>query len=300
MNPLDALLRSYADTPIGQRQLPSQSDCIQVLELCFELIYPGYFRHRNLTEQNLKHYVGVTLEELRRKLEEQISVCLSYGGAQECEDPARHAAEQFLQRLPEVRRLLLLDAEAAYQGDPAAYSLDEIILSYPGQLAITVHRIAHELCKLGVPILPRMMSEWAHAKTGADIHPAAQIGESFFLDHATGAVIGGTAVIGKRCRLYQGVTLGALSLPRKRAQLRAAKRHPTVEDDVTIYANAIVLGGETVVGQGSVLGGSVFLTSSIPPQHRVSLDPPRLRVIAPVRGSGPDGEFVPGDVDFDI
>lgn len=295
---VDALVASYG--PLTKRHLPSQKDCVELLELCFELLYPGYFRHRDLSEDNIAHYVGVTLEELRRKLERQITACLLYGGDEKCEVPGREKAWAFLQRLPEIRRLLLLDAEAAYQGDPAASSLDEIILCYPGQLAITVHRIAHELCVLGVPMMPRIMSEWAHAQTGADIHPAAEIGESFFLDHATGAVIGATAQIGKRCRLYQGVTLGALSLPRHRAQLRSAKRHPTVEDDVTIYANAIVLGGETVVGKGSVLGGSVFLTSSIPPQHRVSLDPPRLRVLAPVRGSGPDGAFERGDVDFDI
>jgi serine O-acetyltransferase len=295
---VEALVGSYGS--FSARQLPSQKDCVEVLELCFELLYPGYFRHRHLTQDNIAHYVGVTLEELRRKLERLVAECLSYAGGERCDTPGREKTAAFLQKLPEIRRLLLLDAEAAYQGDPAASSLDEVILCYPGQLAITVHRIAHELFLLEVPMMPRMMSEWAHARTGADIHPGAEIGESFFLDHATGAVIGGSARIGKRCRLYQGVTLGALSLPRQRAQLRSAKRHPTVEDDVTIYANAIVLGGETVIGKGSVIGGSVFLTSSIPPQHRVSLDPPRLRVLAPVRGTGPDGVFERGDVDFDI
>lgn len=277
----DALLQSYESDPQGQYldkgTLPTREECVEVLRLCFELIYPGYSQRCKAAE--LEDHVHRTLAELRLCLSRQIASCLCYGGG--CEEEALQRTELFLERLPEVRRRLLLDAQAALSGDPAATNLDEIILCYPGQLAIGVHRLAHELYRLQVPMLPRILSEWAHSQTGADIHPAAEIGESFFLDHATGAVIGATARIGNRCRFYQGVTLGALSLPRNRADLRGHRRHPTVEDDVTIYANAVVLGGDTTVGRGSVVGGSVFLTSSIPERHKVSLEPPRLRVIPP-------------------
>jgi serine O-acetyltransferase len=166
---------------------------------------------------------------------------------------------------------------AAYQGDPAAKTIDEVVISYPGILAITVHRIAHQLRQQDIPLLPRMMSEYAHSVTGIDIHPGATIGSSFFIDHGTGVVIGETTEIGERVRIYQGVTLGALSLPKEEVeQLRYAKRHPTIEDDVTIYAGATILGGETVIGRGSVIGGSVWITSSVPSGTKVFLAPPKL------------------------
>ncbi len=187
---------------------------------------------------------------------------------------------QFLGRLPEIRAMLLADVQAAFDGDPAAVNLDEVILAYLGLLAVTIHRAAHELHRLGIPLMPRIMTEWAHAQTGADIHPGATIGPSFFVDHATGVVIGETTDIGAHVKLYQGVTLGALSVPRDGAgrAIRGAKRHPTVEDGVTIYANATVLGGTTTLGEESVIGGSVFITKTIPPGSRVAVKPPELRV----------------------
>jgi serine O-acetyltransferase len=188
----------------------------------------------------------------------------------------------FLERLPSVRDALILDVQAAYDGDPAASSLDEVILAYPGMLAVTVHRVAHELHVMGVPLMPRIMSEWAHSRSGTDIHPGAKIGESFFIDHATGVVVGETTTIGSNVKLYQGVTLGALSIPRdeRGRVIRDTRRHPTVEDGVTIYANATVLGGQTVIGAGSVVGGSVFVTESVPASTRVALRPPEMTVRA--------------------
>jgi serine O-acetyltransferase len=178
--------------------------------------------------------------------------------------------------------MLVLDVQAAYDGDPAASSLDEVILAYPGMLAVTVHRVAHELHVMGVPLMPRIMSEWAHSRSGTDIHPGARIGRSFFIDHATGVVVGETTTIGANVKLYQGVTLGALSIPKdeRGRVIRDTKRHPTVEDGVTIYANATVLGGRTVVGADSVVGGSVFVTESVPPSTRVALRPPEVTVRA--------------------
>ena len=186
----------------------------------------------------------------------------------------------FLENIPVVREILASDVQAAYDGDPAALNFDEVILAYPGLLAISVHRLAHSLYELDVPLMPRIMSEWAHAETGIDIHPGANIGPNFFIDHGTGVVIGETTDIGNHVKIYQGVTLGALSFPKdERGRLiRGSKRHPTVKDNVTIYANAIILGGETVIGEGSVVGGSVFVTSSVPPHSQVTIKPPELRL----------------------
>ncbi len=202
----------------------------------------------------------------------------------------------FLKRLPEIRTLLIRDVQAAFDGDPAATNLDEVILAYPGVLAVSVYRIAHALHDLGVPMMARIMTEWAHSKTGADIHPGATIGAAFFIDHATGVVIGETTDIGDGVKLYQGVTLGALSFPRDAAGqiIRGKKRHPTVESGSTLYANATVLGGHTVVGTDSVIGGSVFLTRSVPPRSRVSLKEPELRVATR------DGAAEPDAIYFDI
>jgi serine O-acetyltransferase len=204
--------------------------------------------------------------------------------------------EVFLGRLPEIRALLVRDVQAAFDGDPAATNLDEVILAYPGVLAVSVYRIAHALHDLGVPMMARIMTEWAHSKTGCDIHPGAKIGAGFFIDHATGVVIGETTEIGEGVKLYQGVTLGALSLPKDASGhiIRGRKRHPTVENGSTLYANATVLGGQTVVGSESVIGGSVFLTRSIPPRSRVSLKEPDLRV------ASRDGAAEPDAIYFDI
>lgn len=205
----------------------------------------------------------------------------------------RELVEQFLPKLPAIRSLLAQDVEAAYEGDPAARSFAEIVVSYPSIRAISVHRIAHELHRLRVPILPRMMSEYAHDRTGIDIHPGARIGRRFFIDHGTGVVIGETSEIGDGVRIYQGVTLGARS-PRHGESLRGRKRHPTIEDDVTLYAGATILGGETVIGRGSVIGGNVWLTESIPENSRVVAQSARPQVRQ--RGGGP----VPDQLGWDI
>ncbi len=307
---VDALLLSYRTDAraqhINKHFVPSRDETVAILELLFELLFPGYFGKLDLDDDNLAYHVGGLVAELREKLERQVERCLCFEdestqrlGVPRCSEHGRQLAATLLARLPEVRQKLVLDAQAALDGDPAAGSLDEIILSYPGFRAVTVHRIAHELYLLGVPLMPRIMSEWAHTETGADIHPGATIGERFFIDHATGVVIGATAHIGARVRIYQGVTLGALSLPRDASGrvIGAAKRHPTVEDDVTIYAGATVLGGDTVLGKGSVIGGAVFITRSIPPNSRVALDPPKLRFAT---SRDPNKPFEVGDIDFEI
>lgn len=281
---VEALLASYRNDGrahhINKRYLPSRDEAIEIVQLLLQLMYPGYFGRQDLTDENVGYHAGVLLSTLREKLERQIELCLCYrdetvtdrADVTVCRSEGRDLTRSFLERLPALRALLLEDVQAAYDGDPAALNADEIILAYPGLLAVTVYRIAHELHRLGVPMMPRIMTEWAHTHTGADIHPGATIGRAFFLDHATGAVIGETTVIGDRVKLYQGVTLGALSIARdeRGRVIRGTKRHPTVEDDVTIYANATVLGGKTVVGRGALVGGGVFLTRSVPPGARVA------------------------------
>lgn len=303
---VDALLLSYRTDGraqhINRRFLPSREEIVDILALLFELLFPGYFGKLDLTDENLAYHVGNLVAQLRDKLERQIEHCLCFEDESNasldeprCRSHGRALASALLARLPEIRRRLVLDAQAALDGDPAAGSLDEIILAYPGYRAITVHRIAHELHALEVPLMPRIMSEWAHTETGADIHPGATIGERFFIDHATGVVIGATTHIGARVRIYQGVTLGALSLRRddRGRVVGSHKRHPTVEDDVTIYAGATVLGGDTVLGKGCVIGGSTFLTTSVPPGSRVAIDPPKLRIGAPR-----EAEQLPEDFDI--
>lgn len=292
-NLVDAIVESYRGDPrahhIGRRFLPSRDEIIEISELLLQLVYPGYFGRQGLTEENVTYHVGDLVSNLRENLRRQIELCLCY--ARECEGrserlppeleaEAASLASAFLARIPAVRAMLITDVQAAFDGDPAATNLDEIILAYPGILAITVYRFAHELHRMGIALMPRIMTEWAHARTGADIHPGASIGPGFFLDHATGAVIGETTRIGANVKLYQGVTLGALSHPRdERGRIiREEQRHPTVEDGVTVYANATVLGGQTVLGEGSVVGGSVFITRSIPKRSRVVLKAPELRV----------------------
>jgi serine O-acetyltransferase len=266
-------------------------------------MYPGYFGRGDLNRENLGGYVAHALAELAPKIEREIEHCLCYGREREassefgeCAPRAYELTQVFLSRLPEIRALLVRDVQAAFDGDPAATNLDEVILAYPGVLAVSVYRIAHALYDLGVPMMARIMTEWAHSKTGCDIHPGAKIGGGFFIDHATGVVIGETTEIGEGVKLYQGVTLGALSLPKDDSGhiIRGRKRHPTVEDGATLYANATVLGGQTVVGAQSVIGGSVFLTRSIPPRSRVSLKEPDLRV------ASRDGAAEPDAIYFDI
>lgn len=300
---VDDLLASYRRDPrgqhVGKRFLPSRDEIHEIVELLLELFYPGYYGRQDLTDENLPYHVGNLLSTLREKLERQIETCLCFdretagAGAGGCAESARRASAALLAELPAIRDALILDVQAAYDGDPAAQSLDEVILAYPGFRAITVHRVAHELYRLGVPLMPRILSEWAHSETGADIHPGAEIGESFFIDHATGAVVGETTTIGRGVKLYQGVTLGALSHPRDASGrvVRRTKRHPTVGDGATLYANATVLGGSTVIGADSIVGGSVFLTRSVPAGSRVAMKPPELSV----KGAEP-----PHPLDFEI
>lgn len=302
-----AVLENYRAEPrasrINRHFLPSRTESVEIVRMLLSLFYPGYFGREDLTESNVEYHVGVTLHALRDKLLAQIDRCLCYddeatgqGEFARCKKRAESLTDAFLSRIPALRSALVEDVQAAYDGDPAAQNLDEIVLAYPGLLAVTVYRIAHELHSLGVPMMPRMMTEWAHGATGADIHPAAIVGRRFFLDHATGAVIGATTTIGDDVKLYQGVTLGALSFPKDAEGniIRGAKRHPTVEDRATLYANATVLGGQTVVGEGSVLGGSVFVTKSVPAGSRVALKPPELSVIPLRKG---DESWV---IDFEI
>jgi serine O-acetyltransferase len=270
---------------VGRRFLPSREEIIACIRLFLELFFPGYVGRQDLTDENVGYHVGTLVSTLRDKLTRQIELCLCHaaecgGIVSACEAEARRLATRLLGRIPELRAVLISDVQAALDGDPAAGSLHEIILAYPGLLAVAVYRVAHELHAMGVPLLPRIMTEWAHAQTGADIHPGATIGRSFFIDHATGVVVGETSHIGEGVKLYQGVTLGALSHPKDEngKLIRGTKRHPTVEDGVTVYANATVLGGTTVVGAASTVGGSVFLTKTVPPGSRVALKPPELSV----------------------
>ncbi|MDQ7823335.1 MAG: serine O-acetyltransferase EpsC [Candidatus Eremiobacteraeota bacterium] len=252
--------------------LPSRNSIIEIVESLRAVIFPGYFGTSELDSSNICFHVGATLDHVRRALQEQIKrgLCFSCDDTKEdcslCSRKALDASEHFMERLPAIQQLLTTDVQAAYEGDPAAMSPDECIFCYPGILAITNHRIAHELYRLGIPLIPRIISEHAHSITGIDIHPGATIGESFFIDHGTGVVIGETAEIGKNVRLYQGVTLGAKSFPLDAdgKPIKGIKRHPIVEDDVIIYSGATVLGRITL-GKGSVIGGNVWLTSSIPP-----------------------------------
>lgn len=292
----DSLISAYQEDTRAHRidkpAVVSPAECLAILRLCQEVLLPGYFGHRDLSTANLASILRPILEELHQKLHEQAALC---------HPQPDDLSNAFMEGLPELRRLVVSDAQAAVDGDPAATGLDEVLLAYPGYLAVFVYRIAHRLHQLGAPLMARILSEWAHAQSGADIHPAAQIGESFFIDHASGVVIGATSVVGKRVRLYQGVTLGALSLPRGEdgKVVSEGKRHPTLEDDVTLYANAIVLGGQTVVGRGSVIGGAVFLTRSVPPDHRVILDPPKLRIQGPQATNG-KGQVMTCEIDFEI
>lgn len=263
--------------------LPSPEAVSEVIDLARRVLFPGYFTAQRIDRINLEYYLGLEVARLFERLADQITWavrhdCYRYELAcSHCEERGRAAAADFIARLPRLRQMLDDDVRAAYDGDPAASGHDEIIFSYPGLYAVTVHRIAHLLHQLEVPLLPRIMSEQAHSATGIDIHPAARIGHRFFIDHGTGLVIGSTAVIGDRVRLYQGVTLGALSVASDKVEeLRTAKRHPTIEDEVVVYAGATILGGETTIGTRSVIGGNVWLTESVPPDSKVILKTPEL------------------------
>jgi serine O-acetyltransferase len=268
---------------VGPEPIPSREAVIEIVNQALRLLYPGYFIRSRLDRVNLKYYLGQEATSFFDALAEQVTLamrheCLRHDLAcVRCEELGQEASFHFMQQLPALRVVLAADVRAALQGDPAAKSYDEIIFSYPGLFAVSVYRIAHQLFEQKISLIPRIMSEYAHSLTGIDIHPGAHIGESFFIDHGTGVVIGETTVIGERVRLYQGVTLGALSLPPDAGErLRNQKRHPTIEDDVIIYSGATILGGDTVIGARSVIGGNVWITESAPPDTKVFLKRPEL------------------------
>ncbi len=257
---------------------PDKEAITDILSSLRQIIFLGHFRNRSIKVYTLRNKVTMLLEDVTYKLTKQIKIVLKNEENDE-ETVARRAQEitfEFIKRLRKIREYIMTDVQAAYDGDPAAYSKDEIIYSYPGLFAIFVNRIAHELYLLNVPMIPRMMTEYAHNETGIDIHPGASIGKYFFIDHGTGSVIGETTVIGENVKIYQGVTLGALSTRGGQA-LKSKKRHPTIEDNVTIYSGASILGGETVIGKGVVIGGNAFITHTIPEGAKVSVKNQELR-----------------------
>jgi serine O-acetyltransferase len=292
-------LRSQADllaTPLRKmargRPLPSRDEIIRAVDLLRSVIFPGYFGNEELSEEALAYHLGSTLDKASAILSEQLRRGLCFECIQktgdcsltECVDRARRQTAKFLRRLPELRRLLALDAVAAYEGDPAATSPSEAIFCYPGMYAITNHRIAHELYGMEVPLIPRIISESAHSLTGIDIHPGARVGEKLFIDHGTGVVIGETSIIGNRVRIYQGVTLGAKSFPLDEDgnPIKGIPRHPVVEDDVTIYSGATILGRITI-GRGSVIGGNVWVTRDLPEGSIISQRRPHPEARKPGR-----------------
>lgn len=250
-------------------RLPDRQAVILLIKDIRRLMFPAYYGEAALMSLAPEDYAALLLERIEKQLFRQIALTLP----EDQEEQAAQLATEMVTRLPAIARRVQLDLEATFDGDPAAGSREEILFSYPGLFAIMVYRAAHELYQLQIPILPRMMSEYAHSHTGIDIHPGAQIGDYFFIDHGTGIVVGETTVIGDRVKLYQGVTLGALS-PRDGHRSKPGKRHPTVEDDVTIYSGASILGGDTVIGRGSVVGGNAFLTSSVQQDTRVVIHAP--------------------------
>ncbi|MCY2954232.1 MAG: serine O-acetyltransferase [Planctomycetota bacterium] len=297
----DHLVESILAEPrmqhLNQVYLPSRDAIVEGIFRLRQLVFPGYFGKQGLTRENVTYRTGELVTELSDMLFDQVRLCLRYAAqlpgangqteeSQECESRAGDIVAAFFDRIPGIRRILATDVQAAFDGDPAAQSADETIFCYPGLYAITVQRLAHVFYEQQVPLLPRIMTEYAHSETGVDIHPGAELGERFFIDHGTGVVIGETAQIGNNVKIYQGVTLGALA-PAFGQLLRGHKRHPTIEDDVTLYSGSTILGGDTVIGRGVVINGNVFITSSVPPYTVVSMEPPKL-TYRPRRGKPSD------------
>lgn len=268
---------------ISPVSMPSQEKVIEIVEQAKRILFPGYFTTTKLHASNLEYYIGKQTTDLYDKLADQITMSIRHDCRRNdrpctnCETQSHSKALRFVESLPGVAALLATDIRAALKGDPATKSPDEVIFCYPGLLATVFFRLAHELYLLEVPIIPRIITEYAHNLTGIDIHPGATIGEGFFIDHGTGVVIGETTVIGKNVRIYQGVTLGALSLPRDAGEsMRNKKRHPTIEDNVIIYSNTTILGGDTIIGKGSIIGGNIWLTESVDTGTKVLLKRPEL------------------------
>ncbi|HEX3999152.1 MAG TPA: serine O-acetyltransferase EpsC [Pirellulales bacterium] len=302
----DKIVRTYSEVStinhLGHCPLPSYDVIISVCEDLKEILYPGFRRREGLHLGNVTYHVGELVDELHDKLTLQIGRALRHdaGASEMCTDDqdfealGQAKAIQFLEQLPDLRKMLALDVQAAYDGDPAVRNLDEVIFCYPGLEAVTIYRLAHVLYELRIPFIPRMMTELAHSRTGIDIHPGARIGKYFFIDHGTGVVIGETCQIGERVKLYQGVTLGAASFATDidGNLVRGTKRHPTIGDRVVVYANATILGGATVIGHDCVIGSNVWLTRSVDPRTTVVLEKPKLRIRA--------DESVPADLDWQI
>ncbi|MDR2152065.1 MAG: serine O-acetyltransferase [Helicobacteraceae bacterium] len=282
-----AIAQSYDDLSVtikfgSASVLPSAKRAAKLLGKLRALLFPGYFSKPFSIPASASCHIGVALEEIQCELSLEVAKALPYmeryaeASQSEITDQAQRLTMTFLEQLPRIRKALEADAKAAYDGDPAAFSLDEIISSYPGFYAVSVYRLANALYKLGVPLIPRIWSERAHSKTGIDIHPGATIGRRFFIDHGTGIVIGETTIIGNHVKIYQGVTLGGISTRGGQA-LRGVKRHPTIEDYVTIYSGASIFGGQTVIGSRCVIGSNVFIASSVPPNTKVSVKNPELQ-----------------------
>ena len=282
---IEEILQSYQDHPESTRfsgkNILNRELLIDILYKIREILFPGFYDKNRVRAEYVRYLVGEKIEFIQYNLTKQVSLAL---GTQDiCEEcprsvlmqKAENIVDDFLKQIPALREYLATDVQAAYDGDPAAYSTDEIILSYPGLMAITTYRIAHELWKLQVPLIPRILSEHAHSLTGIDIHPGATIGRYFFMDHGTGIVIGETTEIGDNVKIYQGVTLGGLST-RKGQGLKGVKRHPTLGNHVTVYSGTTVLGGETVIADNVTIGGNTFVIHSIPADTRVSARPPEL------------------------
>ncbi len=284
MTPIEQQIEKVVDAILNDYQLerdidrmervrrPDKDAVIDIIEKLRRIMFPGYFREKNYRMYNAKHNLSLLIEDVMFNLTRQIALVFQDNGMLEeaAQARAQEICLEFFRQIPQVRALVQTDLQAAYDGDPAATSMAEIIFAYPGLYAITVYRLAHVLYTLHVPMVPRIMTEHAHSITGIDIHPGATVGEYFFIDHGTGIVVGETTVIGNNVKIYQGVTLGALST-RGGQNLRGKRRHPTIEDNVTIYAGASVLGGNTVIGRDSVIGSNAFITASIPPCTTVSI-----------------------------
>ena len=284
---VDRILKTYQDKPsdlhhLGESPLPDEKIMIRILKQIRAVVYPGYFGKSSVSRNGAEYYVGEQVMEIHESLSTEIfkalQGCCENQSIEDCHEQAEEFSLAVLEMIPEIREKMAMDVQAAYDGDPAAQSLDEVIFSYPGVFAVTIYRIAHELNRLRIPVIPRMMSEYAHRETGIDIHPGAEIGRAFFIDHGTGVVIGETTEIGDNVKLYQGVTLGALSFKGGAEAMRNKKRHPKVEDNVVIYAGATILGGGTVIGHDSVIGGNVWIVESLPPWTKVMVEIPKLKV----------------------
>jgi serine O-acetyltransferase len=295
----DRLLASYAAlggiNHLDGPNLPSKSAIAGIAHDLLRLIFPGFFDERPLLSSELKVETTLLLSSVRERLEDEVRKSLEYASPPEIArshipKAARQVTREFLERLPLLREVLQTDADAAFQGDPAALSRDEVIVAYPFIETIAVQRMAHELYLQGVALLPRIMTEWAHSRSGMDLHPGATIGSHFFVDHCTGTVVGETAVIGSHVKMYQGVGLVARSLAGGQA-LRGTRRHPTLEDHVTIYAGATIVGGETVIGENSTIGGNVFLMHSVPRDSLVIYEEGRVVVKPKTRRGAPAVDF---------